>query len=104
MRDCQTLTLSLCDDPVLVERICELSGRFFAGLHGTGYARCDLRLKDNGELFMLEINPNCAVFWPPERCNIADIILHQSPSGHQTFLDQILANAFNRSQRQRRRW
>jgi len=55
-------------------------------------------------LFMLEINPNCEVFYPPGDEGCADFILLNDPAGHQGFVDAILASAFNRARRETRKW
>src|SRR3712207_8850992 len=58
-----TLFRSTCpvDDAALAERLTEASARTFAALGGSGYGRCDLRVDDAGRVYLLEINPNCAV-------------------------------------------
>ena len=40
------------------QRLEQLSKRIFRALHLTGYARMDFRLRDDGELFVLEANAN----------------------------------------------
>ena len=50
----------------------------------------------NGELFMLEINPNCEIFYPPGDEGCADFILLNDPAGHQGFVDTILRSALKR--------
>jgi len=81
------------EDPTLDERLRSAAAKMFAGIVGNGYARCDLRMDAQGELFVLEINPNCAVFYPPEAPSSADVILSLDPEGHAGFLRRILAAA-----------
>lgn len=45
-------------DPVLTKKIHETSKKIFKLLDLTGYARLDYRLKENGDLYLLEANPN----------------------------------------------
>jgi D-alanine-D-alanine ligase len=85
-----------CTDPELIARLQESSKKLFVGLGGTSYARCDLRMDHSGELYMLEINPNCGIFYPPSDPGSADFILLNDPTGHIGFLDQILRAAFKR--------
>ncbi len=92
------------EDADLAERLKEASRRLFAGLGGAGYGRCDLRVDAEGDVWMLEINPNCAIFYPPSDPGSADLILQNDPAGHEGFVDQIIAAALARSRRQRTRW
>ncbi len=103
-RDYRTMTCVPVDDCALASRLKDISRRFFLGLRGSGYARCDIRMNGGGELFMLEINPNCELFYPPEDAGSADFILLKDPAGHQGFVDTILAAALNRQKRQRKAW
>ena len=57
-----------------------------------------------GELFMLEINPNCEIFYPPGDEGCADFILLNDPAGHQGFVDTILRSALKRARRETRKW
>jgi len=103
-KDYQKMACVPCRDPLLEGRLREISRKFFQGLHGTGYGRCDIRMNEAGELFMLEINPNCEVFYPPGDEGCADFILLNDPAGHQGFVDTILRSAFNRSRKEVRKW
>lgn len=80
------------------------SQKFFAGLRGSGYARCDLRMDTRGELFMLEINPNCGIFYPEGQYGSADHILAMQPTGHRDFVAHILEAALRRQRRIQRPW
>ena len=80
----------------LIERLKKMSSDLFVGLRGTGYGRCDLRMDSDGRLYMLEINPNCGVFYGPDDPGSADFILQYDPAGHAGFVDAILAAARNR--------
>ncbi|HEY3388257.1 MAG TPA: hypothetical protein VGK38_01710, partial [Prolixibacteraceae bacterium] len=75
----------------------DLTKRQFIAMEGNGYARCDFRMNSNGELFLLEINPNCGIFYPPAEPGSADFILLNDPLGHKGFLDIIINNAIKRS-------
>jgi len=54
------------DDPALDVRLRDISARFFVALKGASFGRCDLRVDRSGTPFMLEINPNCGVYYPPD--------------------------------------
>jgi D-alanine-D-alanine ligase-like ATP-grasp enzyme len=83
-------------DPELEARLRDDSARMFAGLHGTGYGRCDIRIAPDGRLFMLEINPNCGVYYPASDPGSADLCLLHDPAGHAGFTRHIVAAAFGR--------
>lgn len=45
------------------------------------YGRCDFRVDERGEVYLLEINPNCGVLYPPGLHGSADYILSLDPTG-----------------------
>lgn len=83
----------------LATRLRDMTKKLFLGLDGTGYGRCDIRMDAHGELFMLEINPQGAVFYPPDQPGMADFILQYDPRGHAGFIDLLLRSAFARHRR-----
>lgn len=89
---------SLCD------RLRAASAMFFAGMNGSGYGRCDFRLSPDDRLYLLEINPNCGLFYPRGQFGSADLILDADPGGHPGFLNHILDCAFLRQRRNTRLW
>jgi D-alanine-D-alanine ligase len=70
----------------------------FEALGGSGYGRCDFRVNADGEVFFLEINPNCGIFYPSGQFGSADFILQHEPGGHRAFLLHLLERAKARSQ------
>ena len=68
-------------DPVLEARLRDVAARFFVALKGASFGRCDLRVDKDGTPFMLEINPNCGVFYPPADPGSADLCLMRDPGG-----------------------
>jgi D-alanine-D-alanine ligase len=83
-------------EPELSARLRDMSAKLFVGLDGTGYGRCDIRMDMQGELYMLEINPQGAVFYPPETPGMADYILRFDPRGHAGFVDLLFRSALAR--------
>jgi D-alanine-D-alanine ligase-like ATP-grasp enzyme len=83
-------------DGGLEARLRDASARMFAGLDGTGYGRCDLRIDRDGRLFMLEINPNCGIYYPASDPGSADLCLLHDPAGHEGFTRDIIAAAHRR--------
>ena len=91
-------------DAALDERLREIGRNLFVGLDGASYGRCDIRMDAAGELYLLEINPNCGIFYPPDAPGSADAILMNDPAGHVGFADQILRAALVRRARQHTPW
>jgi D-alanine-D-alanine ligase len=83
------------DDDVLAQRLIEATRKLFAALHGTGYARCDLRMDREGHIYMLEINPNPGIFYPEAEFGSADFIL-VNDGGFPAFLDHVFQLALAR--------
>lgn len=92
------------DQPDLAERLQEMSRKMFLGLNGSGYGRCDVRMSLDGELFMLEINPNAGMFYPPEDPGTADFILKYDPRGHKYFVENLFRAALARHSRRQTKW
>jgi D-alanine-D-alanine ligase len=86
-------------DPELAARLKDESARFFVALGAASFARCDVRVDREGTPYMLEINPNCGVFYPPTDPGSADICLLHDPAGHVGFAQQLIAAAMSRFRR-----
>jgi len=85
-RDYEGMTCIQCENDEIAERLEDMSRKVFLGLNGTGYGRCDIRMDEKGELYLLEINPNCDVAYPlEEAAGSADLILMYEPWGHREF-------------------
>lgn len=93
-----------CKDQLLGEKLKDISRNLFIGLNGTGYGRCDIRMNAEGVLYMLEINPNCAVFGPLDEPGTADLILMNDPLGHKGFAERIIEMAIKSNQKKKRKW
>ncbi|MCK5653375.1 MAG: hypothetical protein KAJ42_18450, partial [Gemmatimonadetes bacterium] len=91
-------------DPELDARLREVSADFFLGMRGVSFGRCDIRMDEDGELYMLEINPNCGVYYPATDPGSADMSLLHDPAGHQGFTDLLLEAALARHARRQRGW
>jgi D-alanine-D-alanine ligase len=74
----------------------DVSAKIFLALDGNSFGRIDFRMNDKEEIFFLEMNPNCGVFYKSiEYYGSADLILHHDPIGHEGFLKLLFENAFN---------
>jgi len=89
-------------DEVLAARLRDVSARFFLALEGASFGRCDLRVDTAGVPHMLEINPNCGVYYPPADAGSADLCLAHDPAGHEGFTRQLVAAALRRHELRRR--
>ena len=75
----------------------EQTARLFKAMDGNGYARCDYRMGADGTIHMLEINPNCGIFYAPDEPGSADFSLINDPVyNHHKFLKLIIRSAKNR--------
>jgi D-alanine-D-alanine ligase len=75
----------------------EQTMRVFKELGGNGYARCDYRMDANGDIYMLEINPNCGIFYPPHEPGSADFSLTNDKNiNHTKFMKLIIRSAQKR--------
>jgi D-alanine-D-alanine ligase len=86
-------------DPALAARLRDECGRFFVALKAASFGRCDLRVAKDGTPYMLEINANCGIYYPPADYGAADICLSLDPAGHEGFTRQLVAAAFARHAR-----
>jgi D-alanine-D-alanine ligase len=87
------------EDPVLAARLREECGRFFAVMGAASFARCDLRIDRDGTPFMLELNANCGVYYPPADYGGADLCIAHDPEGHAGFTRTLVEAAFARHER-----
>ena len=86
-------------DQELADRLRDECARFFVELGAASFGRCDIRVDRLGTPYMLEINPNCGVYYPPKDYGSADICLSLDPEGHEGFTRQLVAAAFGRHRR-----
>ena len=94
--DYRGITSVPCQDTVLSVRLQEATRRLFVALNGNGYARFDFRADRAGEIYALDSNANCGLFYPAETPGSADLILQHDPGGLQRFVDLLLRGALQR--------
>ncbi len=87
-------------DPKLEARLRDVAARFFVAIGGASFGRCDIRVDSDGTPFILEINPNCGVYYAPDAYGSADLCLANDPAGHEGFTRQIIEAALRRHARQ----
>lgn len=83
-------------DSGLKARLQDMGRRMFLAMGIAGYGRCDIRMNDAGELFILEINPNPAIMLPPKEYGPADYMILYDRDGYKGFFDRVIETAFIR--------
>lgn len=91
-----------CNDPVLATALQQASERIFTTAGGVGYARLDFRMNEKGEIYFLEINFTCSVFYSDEYEGSADYILRYDGIGKAGFLRHIINEGLARHQQQQK--
>lgn len=93
----EKMNVAPVDDPHIEKTIRDQTKRLFREMSGTGYARCDYRMSADGKIWMLEINPNCGIFYAPHEPGSADFcLIHDPVYDHQKFLKLIIRTAKKR--------
>lgn len=80
-------------DPDLKKRLENIAIRMYLAMGISGYGRCDIRMNDLGELFILEINPNPAIMLHPKEYGPADYAILYDKDGYKGFFDRIFEAA-----------
>lgn len=89
-------------DAALSRKLRIVSARFFTAIGGASFGRCDIRVDADGTPWMLEINPNCGIYYPDDSASGADLCLLNDAAGHEGFTRQIVAAALARHRRRAR--
>jgi D-alanine-D-alanine ligase len=95
----ERMSVAVVKDTKIQKTLRQQTMRVFKELGGNGYARCDYRMDASGAIYMLEINPNCGIFYPPHEPGSADFSLLNDPTNHEKFMKLIVRNAHNRRDR-----
>jgi D-alanine-D-alanine ligase len=93
-----------CSDPVLEKQLKDAALQIFHGFGGVGYARLDFRVNDKNEIFFLEINFTCSVFYTDGYEGSADYILKCDGVGQAGFLQKIIHEGVARHQRRQKKY
>lgn len=93
-----------CDDPALEQRLRSAAENIFKNFNGEGYARLDFRVNEKEEIFFLEINFTCSVFYSDGYEGSADFILQFDGTGQQAFLEHIIAEGIARHKRKQKKY
>jgi len=87
-------------DAGLDQRLRDIARRIFVAMKGRGFGRLDLRSDPSAEnIYFLEINPNCGLFYPEGSQGSADIILLlDKDNNHFSFIETLIACAIKQSE------
>jgi hypothetical protein len=91
-----------CTDPALDRELRAAAEKIFQAFNGVGYARLDFRVNDRNEIFFLEINFTCSVFYTDGYEGSADFVLKYDEAGQKGFLEQIIAEGIARHRRKKK--
>lgn len=94
--DFDGLSCSRVRDRRLERRMRDESARFFRALDAAGFARCDIRVGEDGTPYMLEINPNCGIYYPDDALASADLCIMADSAGHAGFTRRLVRAALVR--------
>ncbi|HEY0432632.1 MAG TPA: ATP-grasp domain-containing protein, partial [Chitinophagaceae bacterium] len=88
-----------CDDPALETELRQAAEKIFTAFGGVGYARMDFRVNEKNQVYFLELNFTCSVFYTDGYEGSADFILKFDEAGQGGFLKHIVAEGIARHQR-----
>ena len=91
-------------DAALANALKQAAVKIFRSFNGVGYARLDFRMNEAGELYFLEINFTCSVFYNDGYEGSADYILKADGIGQAGFLKHIIAEGINRHKRKQKKY
>jgi D-alanine-D-alanine ligase len=83
-------------DPSLSQGLKDMAIQIYRAFDAESYARIDIRANQAGQIFFLEINCECSIFYPEGSEGSADYILKHEPIGHAGFLKLIIADGIRR--------
>jgi len=90
-------------DKVLATKLQDIAEQVFTSFNGVGYGRMDFRMNSKGEIFFLEINFTCSVFYAEGYEGSADYILQHDGAGQRGFLEHIITEGLSRYQRKQKK-
>ncbi len=76
-------------DPELIPRLQDIGKRMYKAIGAVSYGRCDVRMNEHGEMFILEINPNPAIMLRPDEFGPADFMILYDEGGYKVFFDRM---------------
>ncbi len=93
------MDLAQVSDPALVKRLKTMMRKIYLALGGVGYGRADIRMNQDGELFLLELNSNPSVLNAGDEKASADYMMEYDDGGVDGFLERIFQSAIVRREK-----
>lgn len=93
-----------CENPEVEAKLKAAAEKIFNGFSGVGYARLDFRVNKDLEVFFLEINFTCSVFYEDGYEGSADYILNFDPIGKAGFLKHVIAEGIARHESKQKKY
>ena len=93
-----------CTDEKLSKELRAAAEKIFREFNGVGYARLDFRINNKNEIFFLEINFTCSVFYENGYEGSADYILMNESGGKREFLTHIIEEGIYRHQQKQKKY
>lgn len=91
-----------CNDAELEKELRMAAKKIFQAFSGVGYCRMDFRVNEKKEVYFLELNFTCSVFYTDGWDGSADFILKFDGIGHAGFLRHIIAEGIARYKRKQK--
>ncbi|MBI5858321.1 MAG: SET domain-containing protein-lysine N-methyltransferase [Sphingobacteriales bacterium] len=88
-----------CADEIIDKKIRRIADKMFKAVSAVGYGRLDLRVTDKKEVYFLEMNLTCSVFYKDGYEGSADFVLKYDGIGQAGFLRHIIAEGLARHKR-----
>jgi D-alanine-D-alanine ligase len=76
-------------DAELIPRLQDIGVQMYKAIGAVSYGRCDVRMNERGEMFILEINPNPAIMLRPDEFGPADFMILYDEGGYKVFFDRM---------------
>ena len=92
----------MCNSFPVIEMVLKMCIRDRFG--GVGYARMDFRVNADNEIYFLEVNFTCSVFYSDGYEGSADYILKFDGIGQEGFLKHIIAEGISRHKSQLKKY
>ena len=89
-------------DAALAARLRSAAEKVFTGFNGVGYARMDFRMDPQGDLYFLEVNFSCSLFYSDGLEGSTDYILKHDGIGQAGFLEMIIVEGRTRYERKQK--
>lgn len=90
------------NDGHLEKKVRAATEKIFRAFNGVGYARMDFRLDESDNLFFLEANFACSIFYEDKWAGSADFILEYDGIGHSVFLKLMIEEGIERHKRRQK--